>query len=450
MSETNGVTNGRPAAGGRKTVCLGMPSYGELTAKAALGFYRASQCERYNLNLRTHGSSLLASNMNGLWAWALTEARRGECDYFAMQHSDIEPEEFWLDKLIEELEARELDVLGVVSPIKDQNGLTSIAAARADGDNWRPQGRLTMKEVYRLPETFTSDDLGRPLLINTGLWVCKLREDWAKKVHFTINDRICFDPKLGRYFAQVEPEDWFVSRLFHELGLRVGCTRKVELGHRGSVLFANSFPWGEQEYDRTYGERSLLDGLEPADWFPHEAAGWLTEREGRRLAELAADKVVLEVGSYCGRSTVCLAQRAKSVSAVDTLDGRGTDFPGDTLAAFNRNVRRYGVGDRVRLYRDAAESVLPNLPPVYDLAFVDASHDYESAARDAELAAAVLKPGGLLVFHDYLDPKDPGVTRAVDELLAAGGELLERCDSLAVVRPPDATSLTPAGGLGNG
>src|SRR5258708_4656047 len=44
--------------------------------------------------------------------------------------------------------------------------------------------------------------------------------------------------------------------------------------------------------------------------FPEEVCGWLTDAEGRKLAELAADKRVLEIGSCEGRSTICMAQVA--------------------------------------------------------------------------------------------------------------------------------------------
>lgn len=425
MSEANGE--------GRKVICLGCPSYGELTLGAARGLYRASRRPEHDLRLMNQASSLLASNMNALWAWALNVARKGRCDYFAMIHADVEPEEFWLDKLIDELEARSLDVLGVVCPIKDQRGVTSTALGRPDGDTWRVHGRLTMREAYRLPETFTSADVGRPLLLNTGLWACRFDEAWARKVRFTINDRIAWDPGREVYFAQVEPEDWYFSRLLHELGLAVGCTRKVELGHRGTVLFGNDRPWGTHHFDEEYLPASPLPG--PGEEFPHDVAGWLTEEEGRELGRLAEGKAVLEVGSYCGRSTVCLARKARFVQAVDTFDGRGTALEGDTLALFRRGLARHGVAGKVAEARGLSADVLPLLPPVFDLAFIDGSHDRESVARDAALASACLRPGGLLAFHDYGGPRDPGVAEAVDALVASGATLERVVGTVAVVRP---------------
>lgn len=426
MAESSG--DNRPVA------FLGMPGYGTLTAGAANGLYRASRCESLNVIIRPEQSSLLALNMNNLWCHALNLVHQGKrLDYFAMLHTDVEPEEWWLDKLIAEMEARDLDVLGVVVPIKDVRGVTSIALARPDGDNWRTHARLTMREVFRLPETFTSEDVGYPVLLNTGLWVCRFREEWAREVHFTINDRILYEPNLKRYVPQVESEDWYFSRLLHELRLKIGCTRKVRVEHYGGMNFTNSRAWGEQDFDTSHVRESVVP-VKVTDWFPARVPGWLTEEEGVELARLAAGKVVLEIGSYCGRSTICLAKTARSVGAVDTFDGRGTAMPGDTLPTFKKNLLEHGIHRGVNVLRGTSAEVVPPLPPIFDLIFIDGSHDYESVRADAEMAASKLRPGGLLVFHDYGN-MDPGVVRAVDELVDSGGEIVGRVGTLAVLRP---------------
>lgn len=420
----------------KKNAFLGLPSHGLVSAASALGTFQAIQGGGgLHLAIRTVEGSLLANGFNRLWCEALNLAKGPGLDYFAMIHADVEPEVGWLDILVAELEAKNLDVLGAVVPIKDVRGMTSIALARDDGDPWRIHCRLTMSEVYRLPETFTSDDVGKPLLLNTGLWVCRMG-DWCKRMLFTINDRICIDPETGDYYPQVEPEDWYFSRHLHALGLKVGCTRKVRLNHRGPTAYGNVRPWGNNTFDHEYVSRSVLDPDLGDDWFPHRAAGWLTEPEGRELARIAEDKAVLEIGSYCGRSTICLARTAKCVTAVDTFDGRGTACDGDTLGTFTANLALYGVADKVNAIRGESATVLPDLPPVYDVVFIDGGHDLPTVTRDAELALGRLKPGGVLAFHDYQSGRgDEGVTQAVDAMLAGGAELLSRADSLAVLRP---------------
>ncbi len=230
-------------------IFLAAPSYGEQSFGSGRGLWKA--CRDSNSYAIGHAaSSLLANGFNRLWCEALNLQAAGEdIEYFAMLHSDMQPEDFWLDTLIAEMEAHGLDMLGTVAPIKDHNGLTSIALDEY-GEYWRPHCRLTMKEVFRLPETFTSDDLGKPLLLNTGCWVCKFDKRWNTKVHFEVKDRIVYSKASGGYEAEVESEDWFFSRLCHEQGLKLGCTRKVRLRHTGRMEWGNDEPWGQWDYDR--------------------------------------------------------------------------------------------------------------------------------------------------------------------------------------------------------
>lgn len=438
MSEGNGKA--KPVA------MLGMPGYGGLSAGAARGFYRAS-AGKLDLRLNYQESSLLALNMNGIWCKALNASRTGRLDYFAMLHSDIEPEDFWLDRLVDELEERDLDVLGVAVPIKDGRGVTSTALGRHDGNTWRVKARITMKELFKLPETFTSEDVGHPLLLNTGCWVCRFNEEWARKVYFTINDGIFWDQLQAIYHPQNEPEDWFFSRLLHELGLKVGCTRKIRLGHRGEMVYSNHRPWGQHAHDEANIDSSLFEHL-PEDWFPFEVEGWLTEREGRELARLAAGKDVLEVGAFKGRSTICLAREARTVDVIDTFDGRATPQPGPTLREFRENTDRRRGRAFVGVHRGSSAEVLPTLAAAgssYDLVFIDGDHDEAAVRADVDAVLPLLRPGGLLALHDYGNKDDPGVKAAVDSLLLDGrGELLSQIDSMAVIRP--AASLAPVGG----
>lgn len=418
-------------------IFLGMPGYGDLTAGAARGFWRATRRPDSEVRYQYNHGSLLANNFNQLWCSALNHCLDGwPVRYFAMQHADIEPQDWWLDTLIDALDASGLDVLGVAVPIKSPTeGLTSLALARPDGSTWRPLCRLTLDEVYSLPNPFTSADLGHPLLINTGLWVCRFDPSWASLVKFTINDRIVQTPN-GRYAPEVEPEDWYASRLFHELGLKVGATRQIALTHRGPAAFPNSKTWGEP-FDSAYVDKSQLRTVERDGFrFPADVDGWLTFDEGRALFDLARGKRVLEIGSYCGRSTICLAQSARSVVAVDPHDGRGTPRVKDTLETFGRNTIRHGFNGQITPVVGTIADA-PGGP--FDLAFIDGSHDCHAVRNDIAGSLERLAPGGLLAFHDY--KRDPGVTRAVNELGAAGAELISHVGTLAVVRPPAAIPL---------
>lgn len=424
-----------------RTIILGMPGYGTMTANAAIGVMRAC-ADMTQVDFHYQNGSLLAANFNKLWCAALNRVQQGgRVDYFAMLHDDIGPQEFWLDALIDELEAKKLDVLGVVVPIKDRRGMTSMALANGwpdrargvwtDGDAMLPYARLSMHDVFELPETFTSRDLRHPLLLNTGCWVCKFDMAWASRVHFEINDRIAFNTACGRYQSQTEPEDWFFSRQCHEQGLKIGATRKIKVIHSGRMDFTNDSPWGSHAFDSEAVPVSPVPGA-----FPWDIEGWLRPSEGKALAELAAGKRVLEIGSYCGLSTVCMARTAEHVTAVDYFDGRGTPQPQSTLKKFKASIERYGVADRVTIASPEDE-----FTGQCELLFIDGAHDRESVAADIERYLPLLSEDGLIAFHDYNEPCHPGVTSAVEEFVAAGGELVSVTEHLAVVRPPAAIPL---------
>lgn len=425
-----------------RRVFLGMPGYGKQTSAAGRALWRACDDSRSACTREYAAGSLLACNFNKLWCQALNMVHAGErVDYFAMLHDDIGCEDLWLDSLIDELESQQLDVLGVVVPIKDCRGMTSIALHHA-GDNWNVDCRLSMHDVYQLPETFTSEDVGgKPLLLNTGCWVAKWNQEWAKRVHFEINDRIVFDRVNNCYRPEVESEDWQFSRLLHEIGtggatdgmrkLRIGATRKIAVKHEGDVQFVNTRPWGSEVYDNESQMYARNESPVPGA-FPQEIPGWLLESEGKALAELAKGKRVVEIGSYCGLSTVCMGRTAEHVTAVDYFDGRGTPSPADTLPPFKANLARYGLTEKVTICHADSEIPLPE----YDLAFIDGAHDYHWVANDINRCLAVLKPDGLLAFHDFKHPSHPGIELAVDELLLDGGELISTTETLAVVRPP--------------
>lgn len=418
-----------------------MPGYGRQTMAAGLAFWHACR-DMSGVTCDQRSGSLLAANFNQIWCYALNAVHHGRrVDYFAMLHDDVGAEEFWLDTLIDELEEKELDVLGVVVPIKDTRGVTSIALDR-EGESWFPWCKLTMHDVYQLPETFTSDDVGRPLLLNTGCWVMKWNQDVCRQLHFEINDRIVFNESLGGYQSQTEPEDWNFSRQLHEIGhtpdsqgmrpLRIGATRKIRVEHCGEMNFTNTRAWGTDHFDTELMTRSPVPGA-----FPYDILGWLLPEEGAKLAELATGKRVLEIGSFCGLSTVCMARTAEHVTAIDYFDGRGTSVRGDCRPLFDESLRRHGVTDKVTACHPEAELPFDE----YDLVFIDGAHDVGSVRADIKRALSVVASDGLVVFHDYSIGIDKGVDAAVDEFLESGATLVSQTKSLAVVKPPAAIPL---------
>ncbi|MEU9385413.1 class I SAM-dependent methyltransferase [Streptomyces sp. NPDC048279] len=163
-----------------------------------------------------------------------------------------------------------------------------------------------------------------------------------------------------------------------------------------------------------------------------KAKGFMPLHEGLALYAAAAEAgalglPLLEVGTYCGRSTLLLADaaRAAGVTAVTVDHHRGSEEqqPGwdyhdpetvdpelglmDTLPAFRRTLHRAGLEDHVvaLVGRSPQIAALWNSP--LGFVFIDGGHTDEHATADYEGWAPHVAPGGLLLIHDvFPDPKD--------------------------------------------
>lgn len=162
-------------------------------------------------------------------------------------------------------------------------------------------------------------------------------------------------------------------------------------------------------------------GFQPAE----EVPGWLTLAEAELLWRTAKGMEVLELGTACGRSTVCVGQSAKRVVSVDVADqGEAMEW-----------VRRFDVAERVEFVQGDAREVCQGLRGKFDLAFIDTLHDAASVERDIASALRLLEPNGLLAFHDYPDPGWPDVRRVVDEhALRLGWKRIAQSDFLGVFK----------------
>ncbi len=156
-------------------------------------------------------------------------------------HADVIPTEpLWLDKLMNEMETHQADIISAVIPIKDSRGLTSTAIE--SNNPWKPK-RLTMHEIFKLGPTFTHPDL----LVNTGLILINITKPFADKLWFRFEDTIINDGK--EFKSYVMSEDWLLSRDARKLGASIYATRTVACEHIGSNRFSNTFEWGSWQSD---------------------------------------------------------------------------------------------------------------------------------------------------------------------------------------------------------
>ena len=263
----------------RPTVFVAVPAYNQTSMhdEAWAGFVlHSTDGENLTATQAKFSNSLLGRSFNHLWAQALAARDRGHVTHFAMLHTDVAPERFWLDKLYEEMLEHNADIMAAVIPIKSPLGLTSVAVDNRD-DPWQVR-RLTMTEVVeQLPETFCNEDVIKAglnpnhnlLLQNTGCWMCDLRKPWADatdeqgylRCYFTIHDCIRKrDDKTASYFVGVQPEDWNFSRMVQTVdpAARIFGTRKVRIEHKGETGYPNHGAWGQWKTDEDW-TRELAD-----------------------------------------------------------------------------------------------------------------------------------------------------------------------------------------------
>ena len=132
-----------------------------------------------------------------------------------------------------------------------------------------------------------------------------------------------------------------------------------------------------------------------------EIRGWMSRDEGAALSMLATDKVVLEMGVFCGKSTVYLAKTARLVHACDWHFGDSGTGDADTLSECVSNLRAMGVYSKVILHVGRFEDIGAVLASnVFDMVLIDGGHDSKEVGHDCAIAKRVLKPGGVIAMHD--------------------------------------------------
>src|SRR5262249_40335535 len=113
--------------------------------------------------------------------------------------------------------------------------------------------------------------------------------------------------------------------------------------------------------------------------------GWLLAPEGKWLFDtvrsLPNHTNIVEIGSYKGRSTCCLAlackESEKRVFAIDSFDG-GPNLPkANSLPDFTKNVERFGLADYVEPIVGLSSDVVKRWDKSIHFLFVDGSHLYE-------------------------------------------------------------------------
>jgi len=198
----------------------------------------------------------------------------------------------------------------------------------------------------------------------------------------------------------------------------------------------------------------------------HEIAlackGFLDDEEGMRLYRLVRDHAhlgpILEIGSYCGKSSVYLGSAAKradgTMICVDHHRGNEEQQPGweyhdpelvdpatgrmDSLPFLRRTLHDAGLEGITMVVVGKSAEVATLITAPLGMVFIDGGHTLKAAHADYEAWAPRVATGGILAIHDLFDdPADGGQApiEAYRRALRSGGfEELPRTNTLGVLR----------------
>lgn len=194
----------------------------------------------------------------------------------------------------------------------------------------------------------------------------------------------------------------------------------------------------------------------------NEIKGFLDEEEGARLYEVAneASKIgpCLEIGTYCGKSTIYFGSACKENDGVlFTIDHhRGSEEQQYGEGYFDPELYDYDLKkvDTFRTFRETMEKVEleDTVVPIVSkssltakmwstplsLVFIDGGHTFEAAYNDYNCWAKHIMPGGYLLVHDiFKNPEEGGqAPYHVYKLAIASGQfkVLEMTKTLGVLQ----------------
>lgn len=188
---------------------------------------------------------------------------------------------------------------------------------------------------------------------------------------------------------------------------------------------------------------------------PYVVDGGTSDGEAWILAAVAKQSSLLfEFGTCTGKTAYLWARNAPSDARVVTItlapqetsayrvdaadDAKDVSY---ALRESNHSAFMYSgtnVAHKVdQLFGDSKALDITPWAGKCDLVFVDGSHAYSYVVSDTAKALELVRPGGLVLWHDYLGPRhSPGVYRALNELAATLPLVRINGTALAAYRKP--------------
>lgn len=216
----------------RANICLGVPFNWCFQPGLMMGLMHATQ-NKHNVSAVVINSGCLPHGMNCTFHEFFNGFKNDKFTHFGMIHSDMRPDKHWIDTLIEEMDKHGADFISAAARIKDDRNLTNMGVQKPGEPNTR---RITMTELFELPETFSVADTIYPdywPAFNTGACLVKAGPWMDAFEGFRVANWFTKGPDGDQRFSQFYPEDWGFTSWLHTQGCKVMATRKVRTWHTG-------------------------------------------------------------------------------------------------------------------------------------------------------------------------------------------------------------------------
>lgn len=128
---------------------------------------------------------------------------------------------------------------------------------------------------------------------------------------------------------------------------------------------------------------------------PRMASGPVQGRFLQFLCQLMQPKKVMEIGTFTGFATICMARGMSSDGLLTTIEAN-EEYEG----IIRKYLAKAAVADRVRLIIGDAKEVIPTLEGGFDLVFIDA--DKISYPSYYDLVIEKLNLGGVILADNVL------------------------------------------------
>jgi caffeoyl-CoA O-methyltransferase len=128
---------------------------------------------------------------------------------------------------------------------------------------------------------------------------------------------------------------------------------------------------------------------------PRMLSGHLQGRVLAMISQMIQPKRVLEIGTFTGYSSICLAEGLQQDGSLVTID---------INEELEQRVRKYfedaGLSSRISYHIGNAIEIIPTLQETFDLIFIDA--DKENYSLYFDLVIDKVRPGGIILADNVL------------------------------------------------